>query len=1097
MYELVSKDGVEQVTMAEVMMPLPLHFINNLMRNSAFSKANGLAHLVELVNEKLASGELEFTGKAVRIPNQDLNSNDFVKVKKFLVPLVNNAIVAPSTFIAKNGSDFDIDKLQFYYKERDANFETIEYLEDKEALWEKYGIQYIKQNYPLSYTSVKSIQTMYDNLYKKVFKGVKNVNKIYYDAFERFKQTTSLDTLDDLTVEGVNNRIANLVFSIYKRKIPVKAALYNFVQSILDYKTFYESKLESITEELQDIIEESNDKSLTEKELEEVFDRNEYLTKEKQKLQIELGYIEKVLDTILSKNSGKQLDIDVDYVSANEKIFQTSSEYLAKKSDIKAKLNAVKNKLRENKKNILERLKDRIKPKFMRKSVEELNPITAHFSRILDSEQALILNPSRYKYLTTPNGMDTLEKISSVIIGKDASERKKVTTFGDMTQMHNLVKNTIDFLESKGGTGQSVTWVTFAITAQEYNLSVEDKYVIGIDNNGEIAEESTRFPEEFGIGDSRSISEPFIKKGDMEYAVSTLLSEIVTSKVDGVKNPIAVEINMINETLDFVCYCLVRGVSLDFISEFLNRKDVSNYLKKQSVINKSLTGLGDSLDGKRWKKPKADIEIGTGKINDSLPKDVQTFLEIKRQALSINSVKKFLNADSKDIKNMSQIINLQNTIENIERTKIIDLAKINNPTRGADNHFLNQFINNRELHYQLTAPLYLTQTNQVINSHLNRNVQAISEFTYKENAKVKATERLMQDLISSLIQIAAFRNSKTFGGQGITRKQLQEAAIMLFSGKTSLPKTIQAIKRNPNHPLHNNLFIKELLPLIDNAEITVMLDGDTKLTKRKIDNLQFLSKPSDSLTRNIFIEEVLKIKEQDPSLFRYLLFYDLFQTGQRFSRYKLSDLLPAQDLSQLTYNIQNLELSSTEMDIVFKKILLSNPRTLLPKQYQFKNLSSKAKDTLGFHLNYDRQTRENEVVRPQSKDERRNRIVINEKFSNSIYFQGFIFPLTDKSGNIITPENLVAAFDAAKTTIKQADIRNSEVSENNEVELLQEFGGEPEIYVDGLSDIGNDIFNNFDTYFEGIFPDDVSDEFKMFIAKSIEDGNIEIKCGLK
>jgi len=49
-----------------------------------------------------------------RIPNQALNSNEFMRVQRFLPTTAGDTIVVPTEMVAKAGSDYDIDKLNLY-----------------------------------------------------------------------------------------------------------------------------------------------------------------------------------------------------------------------------------------------------------------------------------------------------------------------------------------------------------------------------------------------------------------------------------------------------------------------------------------------------------------------------------------------------------------------------------------------------------------------------------------------------------------------------------------------------------------------------------------------------------------------------------------------------------------------------------------------------------------------------------------------------------------------------------------------------------------------------------------------------------------------
>lgn len=71
------------------------------------------------LNEALSSGEEVVTLVAYRIPTQGLSSMDVFNVKEFLPQSAGNIIIPPPQIVAKNGSDFDIDKMNFIFPRYD------------------------------------------------------------------------------------------------------------------------------------------------------------------------------------------------------------------------------------------------------------------------------------------------------------------------------------------------------------------------------------------------------------------------------------------------------------------------------------------------------------------------------------------------------------------------------------------------------------------------------------------------------------------------------------------------------------------------------------------------------------------------------------------------------------------------------------------------------------------------------------------------------------------------------------------------------------------------------------------------------------------
>jgi ribA/ribD-fused uncharacterized protein len=61
-------------------------------------------------------GKKILTGMAFRIPTQNANSIDAIRIAKFLPKEFGDSVVIPSALVAKVGSDFDIDKLSIYLK---------------------------------------------------------------------------------------------------------------------------------------------------------------------------------------------------------------------------------------------------------------------------------------------------------------------------------------------------------------------------------------------------------------------------------------------------------------------------------------------------------------------------------------------------------------------------------------------------------------------------------------------------------------------------------------------------------------------------------------------------------------------------------------------------------------------------------------------------------------------------------------------------------------------------------------------------------------------------------------------------------------------
>lgn len=112
-YEPVIKNNkIVKVNPAQIALPLPQRWFKMLMDKY---ETTNIQEAIEKYNN--ADNTDKFLVKGLRIPNQQLSSNEILEIKTFYLPLTEAFIQAPTEIVVKSGSDFDIDKLQLYYPE--------------------------------------------------------------------------------------------------------------------------------------------------------------------------------------------------------------------------------------------------------------------------------------------------------------------------------------------------------------------------------------------------------------------------------------------------------------------------------------------------------------------------------------------------------------------------------------------------------------------------------------------------------------------------------------------------------------------------------------------------------------------------------------------------------------------------------------------------------------------------------------------------------------------------------------------------------------------------------------------------------------------
>ena len=132
-------DNLEQrdTVPAEIITSLPNGYQKAVLNK--YSKVTGnpnitLFEAVRLLNKDIADGKVVIEVFALRIPNQQMSSNDVFRVKQFYIGTKENFVYVPAETVVKAGSDFDIDKMNMYWSTMDENLEPIKYVQGSKTV---------------------------------------------------------------------------------------------------------------------------------------------------------------------------------------------------------------------------------------------------------------------------------------------------------------------------------------------------------------------------------------------------------------------------------------------------------------------------------------------------------------------------------------------------------------------------------------------------------------------------------------------------------------------------------------------------------------------------------------------------------------------------------------------------------------------------------------------------------------------------------------------------------------------------------------------------------------------------------------------------
>ena len=212
-YEPIVKDGkIEGTNKAEFIIPLPHKWIDWVMKAA---NTNSLEEAIDWINNEIAEGKLdtELTTKDLRIPNQQTSSNDIFKVKKFINPLTYASIAfVPSELVAKTGGDFDIDKLQIYYKnlvgDSKAGLKAIKFLDNSNSTEQKRYDNLVYEKYK---NVLKPLQTAL----REMSKDIKTKTNNFYELnrklqrFEELSENPGQEELDNI-IFGISEGIKDM-----------------------------------------------------------------------------------------------------------------------------------------------------------------------------------------------------------------------------------------------------------------------------------------------------------------------------------------------------------------------------------------------------------------------------------------------------------------------------------------------------------------------------------------------------------------------------------------------------------------------------------------------------------------------------------------------------------------------------------------------------------------------------------------------------------------------------------------------------------------------------------------------------------------------
>lgn len=199
-YKKTTKNGKEAISSMEVYAPWMLRGVDP--ETVGFELKNGI-----WMPKDPSVMESFLKSIGFRIPTQGMNSIDSILIKGFLPEDWGDSVVVPSEIVAKAGSDFDIDKLNMFFKNlivKDGQIVEIKYDVDPKNIEKRYN-KYINSEYGDIL-----------NPLRKILSNIKSKTKENDAVIQKLKD--DIDFAEELLLKG-DESAGKLIANLFKLEI--------------------------------------------------------------------------------------------------------------------------------------------------------------------------------------------------------------------------------------------------------------------------------------------------------------------------------------------------------------------------------------------------------------------------------------------------------------------------------------------------------------------------------------------------------------------------------------------------------------------------------------------------------------------------------------------------------------------------------------------------------------------------------------------------------------------------------------------------------------------------------------------------------------
>lgn len=758
-----------------------------------------------------------------RIPTSGLNSIESIIIKEFLPETAGDMIVIPAELVAKSGTDFDVDKLTVEL----PNFYYDRYNQPRYIEYKNFENQY--QDYELS--EKNRVITTTDEILRRLVNGTVYLQKYRKAVLDAVNDQDNLSKVYSKIVELVDADLVRLANNMSKTKSDVEREA-----TEMDIE-----KLEKFRQEVSDMSISENYK---------LMDINEF---KKKAVENRISEIER--DFIHSPDNFEQF------------ITPTTNKVV---KDAATKINWIKS----GKKVSLEQFA----------AEEKLKAAGKNLSSLV-SPKYLIETTKRLMASKVLMGMAALHATDNVLgqqIGYTLSRK-----FHMRTGSYTFKERRTD-LEIEGVSPFTVVDGKRVENPNAYKMSTLKT------NPGY---------------DAESIS------------VASAINMELQSIVDAAKDPFILDAGINQMTLGIWNMMVRRGLHPDHATMFLRQPIIDRFLKNMTRYQ-SLSAEANSPEGVAEDTPKLSRVEVIKKTNAEFGAEANDLTLTKMvgdgKVITIKEMEEALMAVG-ERDDIGKLTPAQKAVQRKildDFIRYLDLAKtIGDHMRGTNYDTKGPGRSSAELELKLdhTENMMTDKTRSAITNYNNvfaegsifgkhyesaktiaKMVRSMSS-TMKHSdffSKFKALTKLLNDkslMMSEEKKITLLERFRTdaliyvlstqrFKFRGELQDPISSDAERLVMGDYSVPRRIDEIQKSINHPLHNNLLVDALQPVL----------------RTDFDNMKVKHTRLDRLSSDMLTEAWRMIMKSDPKLGVDLAKFSILQSGLSGSIINFSQLMPAE-----------------------------------------------------------------------------------------------------------------------------------------------------------------------------------------------------------